>query len=380
MTTKELTLDGSLSPLPATLHLTPEPRAFALFAHCFTCGRNLPAARRISEQLARHGIASLRFDFAGVGESETDFSKTTFASNVADLVAAARAMETPPTILVGHSLGGAAVLAAAAEIESVRAVVTLGAPFDPAHVEHLLPVEEIERTGSATLSLGRNQFQVTRAFLDELRAQRPQERIANLGRALLVLHAPGDRVVGIENAKQIYQAARHPKSFVSLDGADHLLKRDKDARYAADMIAAFAARYVPDEAPRVAPGSVRVAGGEAGFTQNVTMGPHQLIADEPKSVGGDDAGPAPYDLLLGALGTCTSMTLRMYADRKGWPLTGVEVALTHEKVKRQDHIRRTISLSGPLDETQRARLIEIADRCPVHRTLTTDVKIETITL
>lgn len=371
-------------------------RAWVLFAHCFTCGKDLEGARRIGEALAARGFGVLRFDFTGLGESEGDFACSTFSSDRADLVAAAaylRERGEAPAVLVGHSLGGAAAIVAAAEIPEVKAVVTLGAPFAPAHVTHLLEApgdasEDAQAGGR--VEIGGRSFRLNPEFVRDLEAQDPAAALAGLKRALLVLHAPGDRIVGIDEARKIYQAAKHPKSFVSLDGADHLLSAPEDARYAADVIAAWASRYLPASAVEEPEGSVRVTGGSAGFAQSVQAGVHALRADEPLRVGGTNSGPTPYDLLLAGLGACTSMTLRMYADRKGWPLEGVEVRLTHTKIHAQDcaecetqtgqvdQIERVITIRGAdLDAEQRQRLLEIADRCPVHRTLEGEVRIQT---
>jgi putative redox protein len=377
-----------------------EPRAWALFAHCFTCSKDLKGARWISRALAEQGIGVLRFDFTGIGESEGDFSDTDFSSNLDDLVAAAgflRAAQRAPRILVGHSLGGSAVLAAAARIPEAVAVATLAAPSDPAHLGRTLLrlAPELERSGRAEVTLGGRSFLIRRELLDDLEAQRLDAAIARLGRALLILHSPTDDTVGIEHAARIYQAARHPKSFVSLDDADHLLSRERDARYAATVLAAWASRYVPDisEEPRdpatdaVARGEVVVRGGRSGFLQEVFAGPHRLRADEPRESGGTELGPDPYALLLAALGSCTSMTLRIYADRKGLPLEQVEVRLRHSRIHAEDCaecetkegyvdlIEREIALAGALSGDARQRLLEIADRCPVHRTLSGEIAI-----
>jgi uncharacterized OsmC-like protein/alpha/beta superfamily hydrolase len=384
---------------------TGPPRAVALFAHCFTCGKDIVAASRISRALTERGIAVLRFDFTGLGESDGEFANSTFSSNVDDLVRAAdhlRATVAAPTLLVGHSLGGAAVLAAAHRIPEVRAVATIGAPADPSHVSGLFDQRraDIETDGEATVWLAGRSFRVRREFLADIARQPQQERIAELGRALLVLHAPADEIVGIDNARLIYEAARHPKSFVSLDDADHLLSKRGDAEYAAAVIAAWTDRYLPGRVHGTArePGtepngspSVVVTGAGDAFTQQVEVRGHRLIADEPASVGGDDLGPTPYDLLLAALGTCTSMTVGMYARRKNWPLRSTTVTLTHSRVHaadcktcetqsgQLDHIRREVRFDGDLDAAQRARLLEIADRCPVHRTLRSEVVVETVT-
>ncbi len=360
------------------------PLAYALFAHCFTCGKDVAAASRISRALVAKGIAVLRFDFTGLGNSDGDFANTSFSSNLDDLVAAAEALgERGPQLLIGHSLGGAAVLAAAHRIESATAVVTIGAPAEPGHVKHLFAgrLEDIERDGRAEVTLGGRQFTIARSFVDDLAAHPTTERVRALNRALLILHAPLDELVSIDEARKIYEGAKHPKSFVALDGADHLLSRPRDSDYAATVIAAWATRFLPEAPSDALPhGQVRVK--TAGkFTQAVTMGPHHLVADEPTSVGGTDLGGSPYDLLLAGLGACTSMTLSMYARRKQWPLESVTVDLVHERIHAKDcetceekegkieRITRSIRMEGPLDDEQRARLLEIADKCPVHRTL-----------
>ena len=383
--------------LVGRLHRPPSPRAWALFAHCFTCSKDIRAATRISEALAQQGIASLRFDFTGLGESAGDFADTTFSSNLDDVVAAAdylREEHQAPSLLVGHSLGGAAVLAAAHRIPEVKAVATMGAPFDPTHVEHLFAGArpELEEKGVAEVDIGGRPFRMKRAFLEDLKKHCSAQQIGALRRALLVMHAPLDNIVGIENAGSIFAAARHPKSFVSLDGADHLLSKAADARYAAVTLAAWASRYLPEtgeETKEDEPREVEVRGGNTGLAQDIYVGPHVMRADEPLSVGGQDSGPTPYELLLAGLGACTSMTLRLYANRKGWPLQGVRVHLQHKKIHakdceecetkggRLDHIDKQIVLEGDeLDDAQRQRLLEIADKCPVHRTLHSEVVIK----
>ena len=376
-----------------------EPSAYALFAHCFTCGKDVKAAAQLARSLGEHGIATLRFDFTGLGASEGEFARTTFTSNVADLVAAADALRQTheaPRLLIGHSLGGAAILAAAERVPEAAAVATIGAPFDTAHAVRLFQdaLPALEAHGEAEVTIAGRSFRVGRELVTDLAGQDQARRIKELGRALLVMHAPGDEVVGIENASQIFAAARHPKSFVSLDTADHLLSRREDAAYAARVLAAWASRYV---GPAAAPATVAEEGvvlveetGRGRFQQKITAGRNSLIADEPESVGGMASGFGPYDLLLAAVGACSAMTVRLYAERKGWPLERVRIELRHAKIHandcadcetrgdaRIDEIDKRIALAGPLDAEQRARLVEIAGRCPVHRTLESEIKIRT---
>ncbi len=375
-------------------------RASAVFAHCFTCSKDIAAARRISGRLSALGIAVLRFDFTGLGHSGGEFASTNFSSNVGDLVSAAGWLADQgmaPQLMIGHSLGGAAVLKAAPDIPSLRAVVTIGAPSSPAHVTRSFSghLDEIRRTGSATVSLAGRPFEITRQFVDDIEEARIEEALARLDRALLVLHAPRDEVVGIDNAAEIFRAARHPKSFVTLDDADHLITRDADAEYVADVISAWSSRYLelaPE--PRVASapeGVVRVSEvSPDGFRQDVTVaGSHQLIADEPADAGGTDLGPSPYQLLSAALGACTSMTVRMYARRKGFALAHVSVDVTHDRrhasdsaepgatAGKVDHFTRVVRLEGDLDDEETASILAIADKCPVHRTLEARAVIST---
>jgi uncharacterized OsmC-like protein/pimeloyl-ACP methyl ester carboxylesterase len=375
--------------------------AYALFAHCFTCGKDVLAAKRIAVALAARGIAVLRFDFTGLGSSEGDFANSTFSSNVADLVRAAdhlRQTRMAPAILIGHSLGGAAILAAAGRIPEAKAVVTIAAPSDPAHVTHLFGdrIAEIRTQGKVEVQLAGRPFQIKREFLDDVAEQKLMAHVARLHKALLVMHSPTDDTVGIDNATNIFVAAKHPKSFVSLSGADHLLSGKRDAAYVAEIIAAWAERYVepaavaPAAALSEAPRNVVVRETRASkFQQTVTTGPHQMLADEPVAAGGQDSGPGPYDFLLAGLGACTSMTMRMYADRKSLPLDRITVTLKHSKIHAADcaecetrdgmldQIDRVIAIEGALDADARKRLMEIADKCPVHRTLTSEIRIVT---
>lgn len=376
-----------------------QPLAYALFAHCFTCSKNLAAAGHIAQALARRRIAVLRFDFTGLGESEGEFAASTFSSDVGDLVAAAAFLEEhyqSPRILIGHSLGGAAALQAAPRIASVAAVATLAAPAHPAHAGKLFGAarEQIERQGEATVELAGRPFTIRKSFLDDLEAQQPEQTLRNLKAALLILHSPRDTVIGIDQAALLYQWAKHPKSFISLDPADHLLSRKEDSRYAGEMIAAWAGRFLETTAAaeklaEVSDNRVTVRTGAEGFYTEMFANGYPLIADEPQSYGGSGLGPSPYDYLLASLGACTSMTVQMYARRKGWPLETAVVRLRHEKIHAKDcehceeqngkidRFERELELKGELTKEQRARLLEIAEKCPVHRTLHNEVLVET---
>ena len=393
--------DGQM--LAASLDLPDgAPVAYALFAHCFTCGQNVLAAKRIAEGLAKHGIATLRFDFTGIGASEGEFANTTFSSNIADLVLVAdhlRKTQRAPSILIGHSLGGAAILAAASLIPEAKCVATVAAPSDPSHVTHWFKdqIPEILEKGELEVSLAGRPFRIKRAFLDDIAEHRLMESVAKLHKPLLIFHSPTDDTVGIDNATRLFVAAKHPKSFISLTGADHLLTQRRDAVYVADMIAAWATRFldaVPaaDAAAAASPpaGAVVVSETGASKLQNViAAGKHRILADEPLDVGGMDSGPGPYDFLLGALGASTSMTMRLYAERKSIPLVRTTVTLKHSRVHAKDceecetkegmisRIERTIAMEGDLDAEQRKKLMEIADKCPVHRTLTSEIAIVT---
>lgn len=379
------------------------PQAYALWAHCFSCTKDIFAASRVAQGLTAHGIAVLRFDFTGLGASEGDFANTNFSSNVGDLVAAAdhlRDNYQAPKMLIGHSLGGAAVLAAAAKVPEAEAVCTIGAPADPAHVAHhfLAQRAEIEAKGEAEVLLVGRPFRVQKQFLEDIESQKLERDIAAMKKALLVFHSPIDAIVGIDNAARIFQAAKHPKSFVSLDDADHLLSRKEDAAYVADIIAAWATRFIgsgptaKSAAPAVTaqPGTVVVAEtGQGIFANAVSIGGrHTLLADEPADYGGTDTGPSPYDLLLAGLGACKAMTMRMYAERKGFPLERAVVTLKQDKIHakdcadcetengRLDRITAEIEVIGDMDAETRQKITDIAERCPVHRTLQSEVVIE----
>ncbi|HET7234037.1 MAG TPA: alpha/beta fold hydrolase [Longimicrobium sp.] len=388
--------------LSGRLEMPPDGEAVggAVIAHCFTCSSTLTAVVQVARALARDKLAVLRFDFTGLGESEGEFAQHHFSACVEDLASAAEFMEArgfPVRLLVGHSLGGTAALAAAASIPSLSAVATIASPFDPWHAARMFgdSLEQIERTGEAQVQIAGKPFRVTRELLEDLRGARMEEAIHGLRLPLLVLHSPADQTVDIGNATKIWMAARHPKSFVSLDDADHLLSRKEDAMYAGRVIAAWASRWMPE--PReltvdelAGDGQVVTVTPGGAFRTEVAAGRHVFVTDEPVAVGGTDAGPTPYDLLAGALGACTGMTLKAYAERKGWPLEEVMVRLTHGKVHgvdqatcadrepRVDRIERQVKIDGDaLTPEQRTRLLEIADRCPVHRTLSAGVFVET---
>jgi uncharacterized OsmC-like protein/pimeloyl-ACP methyl ester carboxylesterase len=409
VTRTRLSLTGEGAPLAARLDLPDaHPRGFALLAHCFTCSKDQIATARIARGLTARGIGVLRVDFTGLGESGGEFADSTFSTDIDDLVRAADRLRTEfaaPVLLVGHSLGGAAVLAAACRIPEVRAVVTIGAPYSPDHVAHLFDAAraEIEADGDAEVCVGGRPFRVGLPFLADLGGQSQHDRIAELGRPLLVLHSPTDAIVDVANATRIVDAAISPASFVALDGADHLLTRAADADRVAALVTAWAMPYLDNGAadpadgpgpvvaePAPEPGSVEVAESGAGpFTQRIRTAAHEWAADEPRTSGGTDTAPDPYQLLLSALGACTSMTVRMYAQRKGWDLRRAVVTLTHDRLHaadcvtctttsgKLDRIVREIHLDGDLDDAQRARLLDIADRCPVHRTLLSEIVIET---
>ena len=389
--------DGQMLSARLDLPVAGKPAAYALFAHCFTCSKNIKAIAHITRALNREGIAVMRFDFTGLGDSEGDFADTNFSSNVEDLIDAAQFLKSSyeaPKLLIGHSFGGAAVLQAAGRISSSVAVVTIAAPADPRHVTQSLgsATRIIQSRGEAEVSLAGRSFKLKKQFLDDLQLVNMKEVLKNLNRALLVLHSPIDETVGIENAAQIFQAARHPKSFISLDQADHLLTRQPDSLYAGAVIAAWASKYI-DTAVNDQPSDddvqhqVTAQIGTSPYVTDIMAAGHSLVADEPPSMGGADLGPAPFDFLMTALGACKAITLRMYADRKQWPLEAVTVHLDHKRIDaadcescqtkegQLDQFDCEIGLSGELDDQQKKRLLQIADRCPVHRTLHSEIVV-----
>lgn len=385
--------------LPADQH----PRAYAIFAHCFTCNKNLPAATNIARALASAGIAVMRFDFTGLGQSEGEFAKTNFSTNITDILAAHQYLSESyqaPKLLIGHSLGGAAMVYAASQLDSVLGVVTIGSPSQPQHVTHLLAeaLEDIKERGKAEVSIAGRKFTIERHFIDSLQGLDLAQIVRDWRKAFLIMHSPIDNVVGIENAANYYTSALHPKSFISLDGADHILSKKEDAIYVANVIASWATRYLPEEEDDADLSSshqvvVNLQRDDI-FTTQIKAGRHYLTADEPESVGGNNFGPSPYELLTSGLGACTAMTLHMYARRKKWALEDVKVHLSYDRIYADDcqnctdektgkdgkidHITRLLEIEGDLDQEQRNRLLEIADRCPVHRTLEAKVHIKTM--
>jgi len=380
--------------LPVNQH----PHNFAIFAHCFTCNKNLTAVRNIGRALTSNGFGILRFDFTGLGESEGDFGDTNFSGNVEDLIAASDYLKrkySAPSLLIGHSLGGAAVIYAAAQANSVKAVATIGAPSNPKHVQHLLQssLEEITENGKAIVNLSGRDFTIKKQFLDDLENKSLSETVKNLRKPILIMHSPQDNTVGIRNAEEIYKAAHHPKSFISLDGADHLLMNKKDSVYAGEVIAGWAKRYLniadPEELPKTKHQVVASLDFDDEFTTEMKVGNHYMTADEPISFGGNDFGPSPYEMVSAGLSACTAMTLQMYAKRKDWRIENVEVHTTYSKTHaldcedcessnaKIDTFHREIKITGNFDDKQLERLLQIADKCPVHKTLHSETQVIT---
>lgn len=388
---------GALLDAKLELPLEQQPKAFAIFAHCFTCNKNLNAVRNISRALNKHGFGILRFDFTGLGKSQGDFSDTDFSSNVSDLELAAQYLAQEyeaPKLIIGHSLGGAAAIFAGKSIASIEAVATIGAPASPAHVQHLFSdsIAAIQSNGKATVNIGGYNIQLGKQFIEDITTKNLLETAHALRKPLLLLHSPQDTTVEIKNAQDIYQAAMHPKSFISLDGADHLLNDQADSLYSGNVIAEWATRYVTFKKKEAlnTDQQVVVRNSKGSYTTDILAADHALVADEPESVGGNNFGPSPYDLLLSSLGACTAMTLRMYINRKGWDVGDILVHLTHSKdyvndsgdaenqQAKIDIIDRTLEISGDIDEEQRQKLLEIADKCPVHKTLHSNIQVNTV--
>ena len=382
--------------LSAELDMPPSGKAgqYAIFAHCFTCSKSFSATRNISRSLTMQGFGVLRFDFTGLGNSQGEFGDSNFSANLADIKTVATWLEEnhqAPNLLVGHSLGGAAALFAGAQIASIKAIATVGAPADPVHVEHLFGdnLGELKEKGAAQVNIGGRPFQVKGQFLEDLRTHDIERVLPEMRKALLFMHSPQDTIVSIKNAARLYSLAHHPKSFVSLDGADHLLSKKADSMYVGSVIANWAERYLAIKDDALPEGRVEALLQSETFTTAISVGEHHMIADEPKSVGGHNLGPTPYDYVASGLGACTAMTIKMYAARKKWNVTGIKVAVTHDKKYAQDcaeceqprtkidHFNRVIDLSGDLDDSQRKRLLEIANKCPVHKTLEASSVIET---
>lgn len=378
-----------------------KPIAYALFAHCFTCTKNIKAAVHIADALSQKGIAVLRFDFTGLGQSEGEFSDSNFSSNMADLMAASNFLtekHQAPEILIGHSLGGTAILAAAKNIDSAKAVATIGSPADAAHILHLFSEnrEQLEQDGESDVNIGGRSFKVRKSFIDDVNAQDVKARIGGLRKALLVMHSPHDAIVNIDQASEIFMNAKHPKSFVTLDNADHLLSHKEDSRYAANVLAAWASRYIDhrETRERIFPeyerGVTHVrAAKKEGFLCTVNSNGHLMLGDEPLNYGGSNLGAAPFDFMATALGTCTAMTLNMYARHKQLPVDYVEVATRHQKISAEDcefcktkkgkvdQFERVIKITGDITPEQKARMVQIADRCPVHKSFHSEIVVTT---
>ena len=379
-----------------------KPNHFTIFAHCFSCNSNFNAVKNISRSLSNHGFGVLRFDFTGLGKSEGEFAESHFSANVEDLLDVSNYLEKhykAPSLLVGHSLGGAAVIVAASKLEHIKAVATVGAPATVSHVTHLFShgTDDIQEKGDVEVKIGGRPFKINQDFVNDFGKTDLPKIIKKLRKPILVMHAPFDKVVGIENAHQIYHNAIHPKSFISLDDADHLLSKQTDSIYVGNMIGTWVERYFePEDNNMISSNGEQLVGHlnllEDNFTTSIQTKKHSFIADEPTNIGGDDFGPSPYDFLSAGLAACTVMTLKMYADRKKWDLHEVFVYITYsrkhsddldievDKPTRFDHLQKKIKIVGNLEEKQRNRLKEIASKCPVHKTLQSKIIIDTTLL
>ena len=380
--------------LPANQH----PNFYAVFAHCFSCNSTLSAVKNITRALTNFGFGVVRFDFTGLGKSEGEFADSHFSANVDDLIAVSDFMQETyetPTLLIGHSLGGAAVIVAASKLESIKAVATIGAP---AHVDHVTQhfshqLDEVKVKGEVEVNIGGRPFKINQEFVDDFAKTDLPAITEKLRKPILIMHSPVDTIVGIDN-QQLYLKAKHPKSFISLDHADHLLTENRDSSYVGNMIGAWVQPYFPDrENVMLSPEGEQLVGHlnllEDNFTTNIQTKNHAFVADEPASVGGDDFGPSPYEYLNAGLAACTAMTLKLYSERKKWDLQQVFVYLSHskkhsdelevdiEKPGYLDHISKKLRLVGNLEDQQKQRLMEIASKCPVHKTLSSEVLIET---
>lgn len=394
---KGVTLQAHLE-LPANQ----KPNRFAVFAHCFTCSSTLSAVRNISRALTNYGFGVVRFDFTGLGRSEGEFADSYFSANVDDLIAVSNYMDMhykAPELLVGHSLGGAAVLTAASKLKAVKAVATIGAPATVSHVKHLFShsIDKIRENDTTEVNIGGRPFIIDKEFVADFDKTDLPSIVQGLRKPLLILHSPIDTIVEIKNAEQLYHNAKHPKSFITLDDADHLLTNTNDSNYAGNIIGTWVQRYFkPDENVMLETNGEQLVGHlnviEDNFTTTMQTKKHSMIADEPTSIGGDDFGPSPYEYLNAGLVACTAMTLKMYAKRKNWDLHEVFVYVTHSRThsddlgldletpKHIDHITKKLKFVGNLDASQKERLKEIASRCPVHKTLASEVVFNTTVL
>ncbi len=376
-----------------------KPNHYAIFAHCFTCTSTLSAVKNISRALTHHGFGVVRFDFTGLGRSEGEFAESHFSANVSDLISVSNYLAShfeAPALLVGHSLGGAAVLAAAAQLDHVKAVATIGAPSTVSHVTHLFShgLEEVKQKGEVEVDIGGRPFKINQEFVDDFGKTDLPAIVKELRKPLLIMHSPIDTIVGIKNAEQLYHSAHHPKSFITLDNADHLLSKSTDSNYAGHVIGAWVSRYFPPQENQMLETKGEQLVGhlnlrEDNFTTTIQTKKHSLIADEPESFGGDDYGPSPYEYLNAGLAACTVMTLKLYAERKKWDLQEVYVYISHSRKHSDDlnievdrptfldHISKKLEFVGDLDESQKQRLKEIASKCPVHKTLANEVIFDT---